>query len=1064
MNRQFYEDKAVEVMDCLKNFQRATVERIDHLFRSGQRRVLVADEVGLGKTLIARGCIAKTALIDDTWTDGIYKVVYVCSNQNLARKNILKLNIFGVDEINDIADNRLSMQHLKIVQKQLANEEKHIEVQLIPLTPQTSFNMTTGEGSISERALMYAILMRMEEFANVLPRLRTEMVRWATKSEYILDAYVKEVERCHRRTVGRQEVYPDCIIEKIRCDYADIIAGFANHLRTLAATQKADAAQIGALRTMFAHISVERLQPDLVVMDEFQRFKFLLDKDDANDNSEMRIIARKFLTGGTTRVLLLSATPYKLYSTMEEIEENAEENHYEEFNQVMRFLFDDGNRYVSFQKAWKEYTEEMRHIKQLGISTVQAAKGQAQEALYGGMCRTERLSVMDGADFINDASVKKAIDINGLDVRSYCEIRQLVEMMPDAGYGALMDYVKSCPFLLSFMTHYALMDKVRRYFRKHLEQEAALHRKTLWLNTVLVNSYQALPATNARLEALKQVMFSQHKSHLYMWVPPSMPYYEMRGVYKGSEGFSKLLLFSAWEMVPRMVGALISYEAERLTIGKLAEQAKKEGRRNTNYFRDGKKRRFPASRLHGGSELYLLYPSKVLSELYDPIACHNEGLTLADIKKRIKGRLQELLVGMKDRVNGDKRTIDNSWYVIAPMLLDGKEYVQQWLEVLNDEDKSSGSDRLTIARHIKRFQDEGIDFDCLEMGRIPSDLADQLTNMAIASPVQCIYRANKGNLAQAVELARIFINRFNSPEGTAIVDLASNRRRDDDSHWQNVIHYCEDGNFQAMIDEYRHMATEDAGLSAASNKEDKVHRIMCEALTLHTATYTVETEASFRAYIHDESFDGELTRMRAHYAVGFVNSGKSETDKGALRKEGIQNAFNSPLRPFVLASTSIGQEGLDFHTYCRRIMHWNLPGNPIDFEQREGRVNRYKCLAIRQNLARKYSGLHIDKDVWTEIFSVAERDFCPKGESELKPYWCLGENQDIKIERLIPMYPLSRDQQRYERLIKILSLYCLTMGQARQEELLQYIFNNFEESKQLHELFMDLSPFSNKTK
>ena len=42
---------------------------------------------------------------------------------------------------------------------------------------------------------------------------------------------------------------------------------------------------------------------------------------------------------------------------------------------------------------------------------------------------------------------------------------------------------------------------------------------------------------------------------------------------------------------------------------------------------------------------------------------------------------------------------------------------------------------------------------------------------------------------------------------------------------------------------------------------------------------------------------------------------------------------------------------LDFHNYCRVIMHWNLPGNPIDLEQREGRINRFKCLAIRQNVS-----------------------------------------------------------------------------------------------------------------
>lgn len=34
--------------------------------------------------------------------------------------------------------------------------------------------------------------------------------------------------------------------------------------------------------------------------------------------------------------------------------------------------------------------------------------------------------------------------------------------------------------------------------------------------------------------------------------------------------------FSSWEMVPRMIGALTSYEAERRTIGNLSSQAKDE--------------------------------------------------------------------------------------------------------------------------------------------------------------------------------------------------------------------------------------------------------------------------------------------------------------------------------------------------------------------------------------------------------------------------------------------------------------------------------------------------------
>src|SRR5690606_39964746 len=84
----------------------------------------------------------------------------------------------------------------------------------------------------------------------------------------------------------------------------------------------------------------------------------------------------------------------------------------------------------------------------------------------------------------------------------------------------------------------------------------------------------------------------------------------------------------------------------------------------------------------------------------------------------------------------------------------------------------------------------------------------------------------------------------------------------------------------------------------------------------------------------------EDRRVRTHFAARF---GRGTTDEGAeIREEHVRTAFNSPFWPFVLASTSVGQEGLDFHTYSHAVVHWNLPGNPVDLEQREGRVHRYK--------------------------------------------------------------------------------------------------------------------------
>lgn len=72
---------------------------VDYLFRHNQNRVLVADEVGMGKTLIARGAIVKTARLRMEEKDDLFKVIYICSNQNIANQNIRKLDVTGKNAI-----------------------------------------------------------------------------------------------------------------------------------------------------------------------------------------------------------------------------------------------------------------------------------------------------------------------------------------------------------------------------------------------------------------------------------------------------------------------------------------------------------------------------------------------------------------------------------------------------------------------------------------------------------------------------------------------------------------------------------------------------------------------------------------------------------------------------------------------------------------------------------------------------------------------------------------------------------------------------------------------------
>ena len=96
--------------NTIKDFQRATAERILHIFKDmGHRRVLLADEVGLGKTFVAKEVINLVRQWHkDELKDDFFKVVYICSNANIADQNIEKL---GVANRMNISESRLSMQH-----------------------------------------------------------------------------------------------------------------------------------------------------------------------------------------------------------------------------------------------------------------------------------------------------------------------------------------------------------------------------------------------------------------------------------------------------------------------------------------------------------------------------------------------------------------------------------------------------------------------------------------------------------------------------------------------------------------------------------------------------------------------------------------------------------------------------------------------------------------------------------------------------------------------------------------------------------------------------------------
>ena len=1064
------DDIAQRVMSGLKDFQQATVNRIDALYRSGQMRVLVSDEVGLGKTLIAKGTITKLAQMQKSSGDQLVKVVYICSNSAIAGQNLDKLMISNDVRKEATSSSRLSMQHLNIFMQESDETLLKQYIQLIPLTPDTSFRMTGGAGTVEERALMFALLRRIPELEPWLPQLEVAMRDWAYKAwSWYQPEYEKRVLACDAQSHGK---YLQYMLKRIKKELSLQRKDENTYLKELI-----DLCQrikhnnnrilysnniIGKLRIMFAQISLDKLEPDLVIMDEFQRFKYLIN---SNPDTETGMLAAKFFNAASVRMLLLSATPYKMYSTLEEIDETRVDEHYAEFMDVMRFLTVTEQENEAFRTVWNNYSISLKELTS-GDTTILAAKQTAEDALYSHICRTERISATQSADMIDAHEVKEPVEIMESDIKAYLQAQKLLEDI-HLPYNVPVDYIKSCPYLLSFMRDYKLKRDIEKYFVANPDETSILNREWLWLKRQSFDRYEPIDPGNARLSRIINHAF-KHNAEKLLWVPPSKPYYALGGAFEGAEHFSKTLIFSSWEMVPRMLASLLSYEAERKTIGVLAKQ---KTDKDARYFHAGEKR-FPLAKLNfsvsndspNAMTLFcLMYPSKFLADCFNPIDCMNSKMLLAEIETTIKEKLSSKLQRFPAPQTG---TPDNKWYYLFPLVLDGPGYVQSWLDsdenlsAFGDEDEKTKKQK-GFLRHLQELRDLYRQTSYgrkLTLGKMPADLLDVLTTMAIASPAVCAYRLYRkyaGNRTvpnyMPSQIAKVFMNRMNTPESTAVIELCYGES--DDAHWLNLLNYCKDGNLQAMFDEYGHLLT--SGLDRDDKLLDRLHRSMIESMNVRTTAYSVDTLNNFRARLSKK--DEKAVNIRTHFAVSFT---KGIGEKDADRKKSVRNSFNSPFRPFVLASTSIGQEGLDFHNYCRRIVHWNLPSNPIDLEQREGRINRFECLAIRQNVADRYGHKNFKDDIWAEMFQEATVIEKKEGCSDLIPYWGLTEREGmVRIERIVPMYPFSRDEISYERLIKILSLYRLTLGQARQEELLEYIFQNFEDTEQLKDLFINLSPF-----
>ena len=324
------------------------------------------------------------------------------------------------------------------------------------------------------------------------------------------------------------------------------------------------------------------------------------------------------------------------------------------------------------------------------------------------------------------------------------------------------------------------------------------------------------------------------------------------------------------------------------------------------------------------------------------------------------------------------------------------------------------------ARILRQIASEEKEWNPFEQGRFPSDLVDVLTDAGIGSPAVCSLRTYEA-YAEDVPAWMAF--------QMGHVGMNMSERRE-------VLHI--------------HRAMVGGGDQPDLRNVEAVHGVR------------VPNTAGVKKRI-------DSIRMRTNIAEAFMDAKSRSTGDAVVSRTNLREAFNSPFRPFVLVSTSVGQEGLDFHKYCRKVCHWNLPSNPIDLEQREGRVNRYQGLSVRQSIAARYGNMgFVDGRIWQRLFSVAEGEELAAASGQegsgLLPYWGVTKGDAlVPVERYAYLYPFSRDVALYESLVNQVYRYRMVIGQPDQEELLRHLHERLEDGTldgdDLAGLYVNLCPY-----
>ncbi len=1001
-------------MSAPRPFQEAAVDAALATFADlpGRRRFLVADEVGLGKTIVAKE-VARRMSDDGRRPFVIY---YIANGHAVSHQNKGRIVSFLGDMQRKAATATPDRLSLIAVAKRAANP-----VLIYALTPATSFPgaraRLTG-GRKEERAFLKVLLERT--YPTFARDLDPDILRLSARGSWdwvVADAETRLTPMPPHLHQRFREALAAEFREPVRAMLDLAVHGDTNKkIKALKPTTF-----VGRLRRALALATLRHQPPDLVILDEFQRYRQILDEKDTDP-----LLKALLEPDGSTAppaILLLSATPYRLLTTRWDEARGALAH--AQLLELIEFLAGPDVRERA-KTLFSDFGDKLRDIAaqvdvgrpELNVEVAQAARlrDELRGLLTPVMSRTERDSVasvdpLAGTQFLD-------ADPSPEDFQVY---RHLVNSLPEQMRYEALPYWSSVPLpAQSLGPRYAAWKRAKIKAAPKITQMTRERRNRLSAPT-------AWP--DAKLRALSGV--APPKLLSLPWVAPSLPWWPLGGSWKSLAADPKVLMFSRFRATPPSVAALLSFGVEAQCLPK----------NHGGYEKAYRRRRFKLGAVPG-PVMAAFHPSPWLIRNTNPLV--KAGATLSAVRKDVRRQiLAALPKGIIERDTVEARRRHRSIARILASIERMAGVADQSAIAWNN---AIGDDRAAQSAVRKWRQAQPID-------RLsPAELSD-LVDYAIGAPGVALGRAlrrhdptilDPARYPELVQLSwqglRAYLDNpviLSSLPGKSAVD--------------QVMGAVVDGGFESVLDEHFWLRAQNLQRGAAGLAND-----LQSSLGLRAGSFS----------FHGIGGTPHKISVRCHVAVPF---GDAETEPvvkveggvvqvAPVRPDEVRRSFNTPFWPHVLATTSVGQEGLDFHPWCSHVVHWDLTSNPLDLEQREGRIQRYAGLAIRRRLAAVLrdevlrDSTMSDGSPWRCVQRHAERSVDASG---LRPWWVLD---GAEISRHVFERPFGRDVARFAQLREQRMIYRLALGQPNQEDFIHVLSRGGAATRALLQpLVLDLS-------